>query len=362
MNSYDLVYLLCGGFRTYTVYLLMKLFYTESWIDRKKEVLMYVVYCMITSMICLIFCVPVWNVVLALAALFCLTLCYESTIRKRLFVSSVIFLVLVTIETMIVVCLDTMKHFILQDTTLQWQSAVIIVALVLVVNCVAFFLYEQLDNAIRIKYEKVALEEQKHFYELQMHVTREHNEQIFGIYHDINNNLNVLQGLLNKDEVEKAKIYLQKLVQAPGLESETVCSGNLIFDSILNYKINLAKEKQIAVRTNVCIPKDIVFDSIMWVTILGNLLDNAIEAAEQKTVSPYIDIQINYNKNSVILILKNSYSGSVTEENGRFRTRKKNAEMHGTGLENVRRAIGEKGNLDITYTADEFCVVLTVVV
>ena len=45
--------------------------------------------------------------------------------------------------------------------------------------------------------------------------------------------------------------------------------------------------------------------------ILGNLLENAVEAAQKVDGKKYIEIKMKYDKNNILLSVTNSYSGKL---------------------------------------------------
>ena len=73
--------------------------------------------------------------------------------------------------------------------------------------------------------------------------------------------------------------------------------------------------------------------------ILGNLLENAVEAAERVKKKKYIKIQMKYDKGNLLIFLMNSYQGQLIKmKDERLKSTKSDAGNHGVGLPSVYRA------------------------
>ena len=71
------------------------------------------------------------------------------------------------------------------------------------------------------------------------------------------------------------------------------------------------------------------------VIILGNLLDNAIEACEKVNTDKYIDILMRYEDGCIILNIKNSFNQVINRAGNEFITLKKDKDLHGIGIKSV---------------------------
>jgi hypothetical protein len=135
----------------------------------------------------------------------------------------------------------------------------------------------------------------------------------------------------------------------------TIYTENQFIDSLLNYKIGMAKDKNIQVETIIDknIPK---ISDVDLCCILGNMLDNAIEACESDNIENKIIILHMTVKNSCLMIcVKNSISKSIISSNPNFITTKQNKEIHGIGLKSMK-SIAEKysGSFKISEQEEKF--------
>jgi sensor histidine kinase YesM len=96
--------------------------------------------------------------------------------------------------------------------------------------------------------------------------------------HDWSNHLGVIYGLLEDGDGARAKAYASKLIEAAGKYRNIVNVPYSMLRAMLNYKLSAARERGIALRPDVAVPEGLPLDEADLTVIIGNLLDNAIEA------------------------------------------------------------------------------------
>lgn len=115
-------------------------------------------------------------------------------------------------------------------------------------------------------------------------------------------------------------------------------SGNVMIDAVLNSKLSLAKSHGIAINAKAVVPQELSFPDIDLCVILGNLLDNAIEACQwlEEPASRFIRVYLDLKGENLYLCITNS-TGKIQKRNGKYVSRK--AGRHGFGLQRVDRLI-----------------------
>ena len=114
-------------------------------------------------------------------------------------------------------------------------------------------------------------------------------------------------------------------------------------DAILNSKLNLAMGKGVPVKTSVHIPMRLSIPELDLCVILGNLLDNAIEASlplpeNERMVRIYMDIK----ETHLYISVTNLCAGKkMIKENGRFLSNR--GEGHGYGLVRIDGIVEKYG-------------------
>ncbi len=131
----------------------------------------------------------------------------------------------------------------------------------------------------------------------------------------------------------------------------------------MNYMLQKAKAELETVDVKVILPEEIMHSFDLNV-LIGNLLENAIEAA-RKTERKYLNVYIALQKGVLKIQIENSYvTETISEVNKRdgsriFLTTKKKKEQHGIGLKNVKKIVElYNGNIDIQTRGNIFSVKL----
>lgn len=99
-----------------------------------------------------------------------------------------------------------------------------------------------------------------------------------GWRHDYHNHLQVMKAELAAAQLAELSAYLDELEADLDRVDTYVKSGNLMVDAILNSKLSLAERDGVAVTCKARVPDALTVDDVDLCVILGNLLDNAIEA------------------------------------------------------------------------------------
>lgn len=183
------------------------------------------------------------------------------------------------------------------------------------------------------------------------------DDNIRYVRHDLKNHLITIKGYILKNENEEAIKYIDSLLENGGLQNtDKIQSGNIAVDAVMNNKIKTAENMNVEIIPHVLIPEDIYVDAATICVILGNLLDNAIEAASKLSDDRKIYSDIIYHKGALVINIKNGYDGKLSKnKHGKFITSKKNPENHGFGMSSVKNAVKKyDGSITISTENHEF--------
>lgn len=186
------------------------------------------------------------------------------------------------------------------------------------------------------------------------------SDDIRRLYHDVKNHLLAIQSMAGSEGEINA--YLQELLpQFEGYETQ-VRTGNHTVDAIMSEKIQLASGD--GIRFNVCLDLSplISIKTVDLVTIFGNAVDNAIEALRKtEGGNRYIYIKSSNFANNVIIKFENRFDGVVELRGGIPVTSKKDADMHGIGINSIRNTVNRYGGT-VSVKADNDSKMFTLVV
>ena len=161
--------------------------------------------------------------------------------------------------------------------------------------------------------------------------------------HDMKNHIIALRALSHQPE--KLTAYLNAMSAELEPEVYVVQTGNSLLDALLSQKYQMAKE--LSVRLNCCadFTKVNFLRDIDLCTIVGNGLDNAIEAAASVPDAErrLVTFKTAWRGNTLLLKIENYYLHEPRQQNGVFITRKSGEGLHGYGMRNMRDAVERYG-------------------
>lgn len=151
--------------------------------------------------------------------------------------------------------------------------------------------------------------------------------------HDMKNHLLVLRNMERANQWDKLHDYLEEISKDILDDSTKIWTGNNIVDLILNSKKKQADSEGIAFSIGSNMIGDVPFKDGETISLLGNLLDNAIEACERiKSTEKWVTIRINRRYCLLYIEIENSIEEHPKEKNHRLISCKSEKEVHGYGL------------------------------
>ena len=188
---------------------------------------------------------------------------------------------------------------------------------------------------------------EKDYYYAQCLMMQETENRTRAARHDMVSHLAAIQGLVEENKSKAIRKYAAALLGSIGKVKPLCTTGNVAFDSIINYKLRDAASQGIRLDIALAIPAAIDMELSDTAVVLGNLLDNALHAVAG-AAEKLIRVAVDYRNASLIIKVQNTFGGEVayadkqtskqtsSGEEGRIISRKAGG---GQGLANIRRAI-----------------------
>ena len=209
---------------------------------------------------------------------------------------------------------------------------VISVCGVLYLNFSVFNYFESYDKQIRLATLEQIMERESENYRA---IAGSYAE-IRNIKHDLRNQVFVLNDLLKEDKYYEAKQYINQLYNDVEKVTSVCYTGNSAVDSIINLKGDYARNRNISYMSKIKV-NSIDFDTISICRILGNAIDNAIEACERMEIDEKcVCIAMHQLDNKLIIEIENT---SLPVDVNNLITSKKNKEAHGIGMQSIRQTV-----------------------
>ena len=347
LSNYDIVYACSELFSIYIIYYFFRSLFGVQIRNKAITISVYALYFVLTIGIHFVANIPFLNLIFTIVSLFSISLCYNTTFPKRflaifeyiilafaaeLIVSVVtknayieplqkyeyeneigIFLSRMVIFW-VVLLLGYFSHHRNEQKILPiWTMFVspcipiltigvelLFTTLLFIINIVVFFLYESLSIAYARAAKATAAEQEKNYYQNQCQLMQNAVEDTRRFHHDISNHFSIVETFLEDHKTNEASQYLQELIQKEEKKSVLYStSGNIVVDSIINYKLRSVSDWNVAVTVDIVIPTELPIEIVDLSTIL---------------------------------------TGKVHYENGEIVTTKEDTESHGYGLKNVESA------------------------
>ncbi len=170
------------------------------------------------------------------------------------------------------------------------------------------------------------------------------------IWHDFQNHLLTIQALNESGDREGADHYIKDLNESILKNQLAAKTGCTPVDLLLYKKQQLARELETTLRLTIqCRLGNMKFAAYDLCSVLGNLLDNALEAcAELPLDNRSVELELKQQQGMLLISCKNPYAGERKEDNGKFASTKEEKSGHGIGLSSVRQVCKKyQGTMEI---------------
>lgn len=394
--NYVVVYLITYAFSTLCITRFFRAFPEEK-VPVYREIIGYGVYYLIIVVIYIHIAIPMIMLWVNLIGMFLLSRLYEKNIKKNVLMVVLIYVIMIISECMgMIVCefapqnvweqqdIVSQRALIIQCVTMSlnvqiykkfkgmkrsdsvpwscWGSVVMIQVLLVwfmvklvnqmevenivgatlllaTVNYAVIYIYDRLIISEEERIRNFLLMEQKESYLREMDILLDSQKRVRGIYHDIKNHILVIRSYLSQENYSDLDDYLLRLQEETRMAVPQVYTGQPAVDSMLNYKMSMVKNN-ISIKVDTSIPDKINLDDFDIAVILGNLLDNAIEACykvdEEKRE---ITLSLRLVKNQFFVLIENPFVGKLKWKHNELMTSKTDKANHGIGLQNVKRVV-----------------------
>lgn len=163
--------------------------------------------------------------------------------------------------------------------------------------------------------------------------------QVRGWRHDYKHHIQTMKAHLAMEQYEALECYLNELDVDLTTVDAVIKTGNVRIDAVLNSKLGVAKQHGIHVNAKAIVPRELPVSEVDLCIIIGNLLDNAIEACEKEKdpEKRFIRVYIDILKGQLYIYVSNSMTNEIRKQGNAYLTTKKSG--HGFGLMRVDKVV-----------------------
>lgn len=224
------------------------------------------------------------------------------------------------------------------DLSSAYQVAIFVISVLFIFTCVLIFIYYQvlIEKETRIK--EMEIEWQKKETDSKyLQIIEQNNKSLGVIVHDIKNHLIQIRSM---DKVGDIHSYVDSIADEVQGYGYIGMSKNKTLDLLISKYLNLCEGKNIKISFDVktanlqgIAPTDIS-------TIINNLLDNAMEAAEN-SIERTISVSIFKKQNYEMIKIQNSCDTKPISKGDVLLTTKKEKSLHGYGTQSVIKTVNK---------------------
>lgn len=228
---------------------------------------------------------------------------------------------------------------------------------VLLVSSVLYSFYGKIQDKADDRIKDVMYQQQLEYYTRQYEDISRSQQETRKMRHELKNHYILIKALAEKGDCEGIiEVMNQVYHEADGFVR---CkTGNLVVDAVMNDKISVALADEIQFDLKLNIPTKFDTSDIKLCGLLGNALDNAIEAcrrlpAEERRIKVSMAVQ----KKNLFIEIKNPYDGTLLkDQKGHLLTRKEQAVNHGFGLSIMEELLRNNyGSMETVWDGKVFC-------
>ena len=241
--------------------------------------------------------------------------------------------------------------------SLEMNMKIMIIIFAYWLNIFIFYFYETMLGYYQEILENHQVIFQQKLYETRMENMVKNEKEMSAFRHDLKNHLFALNILADQGETKKIKDYLQEMDIELSKSSLKRFSKNKDIDMLLNYFVNKVHAEGASLNVTVDLPLELQWNMYDLNIILGNLIDNAIDAVG-KVPDKEIHFYMKFQKGILKIKVENVYDGLCLIEDGRYLTTKNDIlGTHGYGLDNVKKIVEKySGTMDIESSNCRFIV------
>ena len=262
--------------------------------------------------------------------------------------------------------LPVVSLLIVFDMQIYWQDQTNISLFVLTAvstlgllftNLVVFDQYCQMQRDAEINKQYQLLQQHLVSEKEQIHLLDEQQQEVRRLAHDVKNSLLPVVNALNQEDPRIAKTLLVQILDGFSQGPERIETGYSLIDAILSQKQKQSQERQIRLDVAHHLYDIQRISDIDLSVILGNALDNAIEAtAQTEDINRrVISLSLKTEKGLLSIKLKNPITGPLITRNGQYLSTKSDHKNHGLGLSSIRLLVEKyQGLMQIDTTENTF--------
>ena len=227
------------------------------------------------------------------------------------------------------------EHYLtVNSLNINLLLAVLDVALLIILGLAYYATYKNIEN----RHKLTNLEVQKTLADAEIksiRVDQVNREELEKLRHDIKNHFHYLNILLEKGDTDEAGKYVKDYLNTSDEVLNSFSCSNSVLNSIINLELTKAKAKDVKMDIKVVVPPKLPFEDADMVSLLTNMIDNALENYEDETNQAKIVVRI-YKQNDFIRFFVSNPINNANVSPKSITTTRKLGRGHGYGTKIIK--------------------------
>lgn len=261
---------------------------------------------------------------------------------------------LLPISSVVMIFVISDYMYTIQEHTLMQTVALMGMCLLIASNILVFYVIDKIFENFEAKQRQALIDELLETQKSRYNELYESQQKVIKVKHDLKN---VMLGVLyriERGEYTEVAEYIKKQCALLETRDDMVVFNNSVIDTVVYAKQRRAMSAgiQLTIDNELC--TEIRIDPIDIAIIIGNVLDNAIEAVEKSVITePKIQLELMSRRELLVFLVRNPVAEKIDVNN--LVTTKANRREHGLGLAQVSELIKRyKGEMLLDCDAQTF--------
>ncbi|RCX17669.1 sensor histidine kinase YesM [Fontibacillus phaseoli] len=212
----------------------------------------------------------------------------------------------------------------------------------IVLNVLVVYILDTVIARFQLLHENAQLQHQMDYQDANYEKTVHSFKKIKSIIHDTNQQFLYVAECIERGKTTEASEHIRVTLNKIEGAYHRVNTGNLVIDALVTNALNIGQANGIRMETELRLyDRELQIERYDLCVVLGNMLDNAIEASKKVKVAEdrNIRVYIRSSESALFVRIRNHVDREVTD----LRSRKASPDYHGFGLTNIKRICEKYG-------------------
>lgn len=247
--------------------------------------------------------------------------------------------------------------FYMGRTEYNLFTSMVTVCILLFINIIIFEICSKLSENFILENERTVYAQQMDIISKSTEEQKKIMEEFYAAKHNLVNELAALMDSIEHSSREHVLDRLRGILKSYDIGERISNSGNSTIDALINFKYAAAKEMGISFKLKIFVPEHLPMNECDLGVVIGNALDNAIEATKNCVEhDKVIQIVMGIKKEALVVIIKNPYEHVLKRDsNGKLMSTKEESKGHGYGVSAIKHVVERyHGEVLIEETPEQF--------